>query len=472
MTELPRIRRKTRMIVISVEGYKSIRDETKIELRPLTIIAGTNSSGKSSFMQALLLLKQTLEAQFDPGALLLNGPNVALTSADQMFSKGRSKSEVAKIFSVGLQFDRRQIRLSFQRASGQPVGLESMQVAVSGEQYTVREGIVDERLLEVLRPQGEAALPRSLSNEDGYELVARASRNRCFLFFDLEFQREGKMYGALRTDRSPLNVAAIRTRLLEVIHVPGLRGNPERVYPRSAFGGQFPGTFEQYVASIIHKWQDSKLAADQNRLAMLNSHLEMLGLTWKIAAKAPNDTSVELLVGRLPHAQRSGAHDLVNIADVGFGVSQTLPVLVALVAARPGQIVYLEQPEIHLHPRAQTHLAAILAEHAERGVIVVTETHSSLLIRGVQTAIATEKIRSRDVALHWFTRSPEDGFSQVSTAQPDPIGRFYDWPADFDDVAMEADMAYLDAADRRQDELEAAEAAAAELDGLAEGAVE
>src|ERR1700726_1505431 len=78
---------------ITVAGFKSISDEQCIEIRPLTILAGANSSGKSSMMQPLLLLKQTLEASYDPGPLLLNGPNVKFTAADQLLSRierGRS----------------------------------------------------------------------------------------------------------------------------------------------------------------------------------------------------------------------------------------------------------------------------------------------------------------------------------------------------------------------------------------------
>ena len=71
---------------ISVQGYKSLYDECNAEIRPLTILAGANSSGKSSIMQPLLMLKQTLEASYDPGPLLLNGPNVQFTSADQALS--------------------------------------------------------------------------------------------------------------------------------------------------------------------------------------------------------------------------------------------------------------------------------------------------------------------------------------------------------------------------------------------------
>src|SRR5438270_12368881 len=70
---------------IQVAGFKSISDLQRVEIRPLTLLAGANSSGKSSMMQPLLLLKQTLEAPYDPGPLLLNGPNVKFTSARQFF---------------------------------------------------------------------------------------------------------------------------------------------------------------------------------------------------------------------------------------------------------------------------------------------------------------------------------------------------------------------------------------------------
>src|SRR5712692_9844046 len=72
---------------IIIGGFKSIAQEQSIEIKPLTILAGANSSGKSSMMQPMLLLKQTLESTFEPGTLLLNGPNVKFTEADQLLSR-------------------------------------------------------------------------------------------------------------------------------------------------------------------------------------------------------------------------------------------------------------------------------------------------------------------------------------------------------------------------------------------------
>src|SRR5260370_34969956 len=71
---------------ITIEGYKSIVKEQSIEIAPLTILAGANSSGKSSMIQPLLLLKQTLESPFDPGPLRIDGPNLKFTSPDPVLS--------------------------------------------------------------------------------------------------------------------------------------------------------------------------------------------------------------------------------------------------------------------------------------------------------------------------------------------------------------------------------------------------
>src|SRR5207249_2050278 len=120
-------------------------------------------------------------------------------------------------------------------------------------------------------------------------------------------------------------------------------------------------------------------------------------LSWNVPAKRIKDTQVELHVGRLPQPARGGARDWVSIADVGFGVSQTLPVLVALRAAEPGQLVYLEQPEIHLHPRAQSAMAQVIAQAALRGVRVVVETHSDLLLLGIRTLVAEGQLSPQDV---------------------------------------------------------------------------
>jgi predicted ATPase len=149
------------------------------------------------------------------------------------------------------------------------------------------------------------------------------------------------------------------------------------------------------------------------------------------------------------HGERGGARDLVSIADVGFGVSQCLPVVVALIAAQPGQLVYLEQPEIHLHPRAQRRLAHVIKRAAEKGVTAIVETHSALLLKEIQTLVAKGELDKDIVKLHWFQRQ-EDGRTKITSADLDENGAFGPWPEDFDEVELDAEKDYLDAVESRE----------------------
>jgi len=112
--------KKTENVItaIAVRGYKSICNELRMELRPLTILAGANSSGKSSIMQPILLLKQTLENPFDPGVFRLSGPNVRFTSADQLLSKVPGKIETES-FALRLEKgERAKVGLTYRKSKG------------------------------------------------------------------------------------------------------------------------------------------------------------------------------------------------------------------------------------------------------------------------------------------------------------------------------------------------------------------
>ncbi|MDQ3805771.1 MAG: AAA family ATPase [Acidobacteriota bacterium] len=409
---------------ISVAGFKSIAEEQSIEVRPLTILAGANSSGKSSIMQPLLLLKQTLEASYDPGALRLDGPNVRFTSADQFLSHvGRGKH--TDVFSVGIETgDEGSLTTYFRKQPGKPIEVQRS-VYMKGD-------LGDQIVADITSDE----VARVVSEK--YEIAV--VRDRFILGNSLRERGDSSSQGNLVVKLGE----EIEAYIGETIHIPGLRGNPERTYLVAAAGRTFPGTFENYVASIIAKWQAED---DSDNLEGVSQDLKELGLTWKVSAMPLNDTQVELQVARLPQVTRGKASDMVSIADVGFGVSQTLPVVVALREAKPGQLVYLEQPEIHLHPRAQTAMAKVLADAARRGVHVVAETHSALLILGIQTLVAEGKLAPELIKLHWFER--RDGVTKIKSADLDETGSFGDWPEDFAEIALEAQSRYLDAVEAR-----------------------
>lgn len=420
---------------ITVAGFKSIAEEQSIEIRPLTILAGANSSGKSSIMQPLLLLKQTLEASYDPGPLRLDGPNVRFTSAEQFLSRvGRVGYK--DTFHVGIVLDNNASQTIFfhkPRKSGLEV---QKTILTSGTRKLELRAHMSYDEIAAADPN-TLSLVNQLYNKDDLTVI----RDRFSLAIGARRSLRGMNYDyfigtSLSND--------VEHYVGKTIHLPGLRGNPERTYFVAAVGATFPGTFENYAASVLAKWQTDK---DKSNLENLCQDLKELGLAWKVSAVPLNDTQVELRVARLPHATKSGTRDMVNIADVGFGVSQTLPVIVALHAAKSGQLVYLEQPEIHLHPRAQTAMAKVLADAARRGVRVVAETHSALLILGIQTLVAEGKLDPALVKLHWFER--KGGTTKIKSADLDEAGSFGDWPEDFADVALEAQSNYLDAAESR-----------------------
>ena len=418
---------RTGITKIAVKGFKSIGEECEIDILPLTILAGANSSGKSSIMQPLLMLKQTLEAPYDPGPLRIDGPNVQFTEAGQFLSMLPQKKKTDS-FQIRVEIRKSDffhaVRTTFGKGKS---GIEIVQMTkerletdrtLSTRPFTLYPGMPSEKI-KLLGDQDPA-----LKN---FDIV---KRSRCFLY--LGSQHDSGFYEV---------TYGFEADIFNTIHLPGLRGNPERIYKLISTGPQYPGRFEHYTASIIHEWQETK----DKRLQTVTAALHTIGLTGQIGTQKVGDVGIEVQVGRLPHG-RTGEIDMVNIADVGIGVSQVLPVLVAVIAAEPGQLVYIEQPELHLHPRAQVALAQVLANAAKRGVRVVVETHSSLLLLGIQTLIAEGDLSPDLVKLHWFSRN-KDGGTEVNSVDLDEAGTYGDWPIDFDDVSLHAQSRYLDAVD-------------------------
>lgn len=408
-----------------VRNFKSLASEEplEIEVRPLTLLAGANSSGKSSAVQPILLLKQTLESSFDPGPLRLDGSHVKFTSTEQIRPK-RGGDEQPFEIEIGLQL-------------GADTKAVSSFRAVDPHTFELTRTTIDSRGHHWVLSQNGSRGPAL--REESVEI----RRERCFYGPELgRYVGSGEGLDVLiELDRGILaSVEAIQS----IIHVRGLRGTPQRTYPITAVGPIFPGPFEPYVASLLQGWE----RMDGGRLEELGSQLEDLGLTWKVEAQQLTASEVEVRVGRLPRAAGGGVQDLVNIADVGFGVSQTLPVLVALLAAEPGQLVFLEQPEIHLHPKAQVALARVLADAAGRGVRVIAETHSVLLLTAIQALVAEGELPPEKVLLHWFERD-EKGITRITTRELDEQGRYGDWPEDFAETELEAQSRYLDAVEKR-----------------------
>jgi AAA domain, putative AbiEii toxin, Type IV TA system len=387
-------------------------------------------------MQPLLLIKQTLEAPQDPGPLLLDGPNVSITTVREMLWHTHSaRSGAQELLIRHVDSDGESTALHFTAASGHGLSLDRLDYSHPRRNQRLSLSEASRR------PTLIRAIPseiRELFEEDPQRVRLGVQRRRSF--FDIGLR--------LRSGPQPDDFVSIREfSTLQnfasgVIHIPGLRDIPARFYPATGVGDKFPGVFQSYVASIIEEWERTR----DTRRKRLRKQLQNMGLTWKVESRRLDDTRVALLVGRLAQPVQGGASDLVNLADVGLGVSQSLPVLVALLAAARGQVVFVEQPELHLHPRAQVALGRIMLEAAsQQGPTVIAETHSYLLLRSIQELVARNPQLAPFVKLHWFSRDSA-GATHVDSADLDESGAFGDWPIDFADVEIEIEEQYLQAA--------------------------
>ncbi|MCE5193523.1 AAA family ATPase [bacterium] len=444
---------------LSVAGFKSLRDRQEIRIRPITILAGPNSSGKSSFMQPFLLIKQTQEEQVNYGPLLLSGPQVEFENYRELFWRNGVDSN-PPVFRVGLKVDDRigseqsyelerkgdgtqneialaESRLFFDKPyafrCGKLVALRELPEGVAKAYRRRRKNALPSTRLEVVARKGfivyrEAAPPK----DDQLPLGS--------------LERHGLVGGELAW----YPMLGLDELVRDMVHLPGLRGNPARQYDLAFPGVQnkrhtrYPGSFLTYVAGLLYEWTNSVDAINPEKILQLNGYLRQLGFTSGLRVKRVSDTAAEIEVQRVM-TDDPDFLDMVKIADVGLGLSQTLPILVALLAASGSSLVHIEQPEIHLHPRAQYDLAKIIANTVENShARVVIETHSPLLILGFQTLVAQEKLRASDVGLNWFSRD-EQGATTVTATELDKRGRFGDWPVDFDEISLFAQGEYMTA---------------------------
>lgn len=397
---------------VCVQGFKSIADKADVELRPLTILAGANSSGKSAILQPLLLLKQTVESGVDVSPLRLDGPYLKAPTLNELVTRRGTTSRA------------QEMRFGFEYGPGEDARIFEavLRSGRDGDAMTVAENRYDDR----------GAITRK-----GNVRVSRA-------FLIPELTGNGGNFD--RTMRYSLRADELSAAVASVVYVPAIRnslgsGQLDLVHPPYV-----PECFDRFVTQQLFKWQEG----EKDSIQAIKNGLAQLQLTRALKIVRLSDSEFETRVGR---TLRAGERDLVRLADVGTGVGQVLPVLTALQFAETqklGQLVYIDQPELHLHPRAQDELASIVVRAVQRGVRIVCETHSSLLLLGVLRSVAQGEIGAADVALHWAMRDPRSGNTTIDTADLSAAGQYADWPVDFDDVELSAQQRYLDAVERRR----------------------
>lgn len=437
---------------LTVEGYKSFGKKQHLQIRPLTLLAGANSSGKSSVIQPLLLLKQTLDAPFDPGPLKIDGPNVAFSWQREMFTRVQNGGNQTRL-KIGLEYlheeefpeklAQRTLELEFKQPQYGPIEIAKETISEAYAQNGQKafnslvfiQGDVPHPTVEDYAWLDPFLKNKMLAPIGKTSITVRAEPSRCFL--DLKILILDGNHISFTHDVS--FGRQLGNLLTGILYIPGLRDPTSRTYQFMPIGERFPGPLHLYLASIIHHW-----GPGSSRLDALGQDLRTLKLARSVSARTVDDTSLEVLIDRyIPGAEHDFPY-LVSLADVGLGLSQVMPVLVALQAAHPHHLVVMEQPELHLHPRGIHELANVIVDAVNRGVRIIMETHSELLLLGIQTMVAQGRLEPAQVSLNWFSLD-KDGHSIIRQAEVEKDGSFGDWPVDFLDVEWTAQRQYLDA---------------------------
>lgn len=402
-----------RLRSVTYERFRPFRSLT-IRFGDITLLAGPNGSGKSSAMRPLLLIKQSGLLTSSWG-LQASGPNVVMQETDHVCWEKRQSSKIILKTEEGLVG----VLIFRPEKDGQSLFFDIVETQweYDGCMITLRRRMTQDEKQRVIRNIAEAINKWSARN------IPVSGLPHVSLPLDTDDDLELLLPWIILDE--------IAQRIIHV-SLPRLLLSAYRYSPPKP--PHFSGLFQHCTASLLFWWQEQN-SPELNKLGQM---LQQLEIAQGVEARMQTE-EVEIHVTVHPNLPP------VNVANVNPGVSLVLPVLVSLLVAQPGQMVYIEHPEAGLHPGAQVKLADFLVETARRGVQVVVETHSELILLGIQKAVAEGRIKADRTMLHWFERR-DTGETHVYTAQLDEDGTFGDWPVDFSDVALDAMGKYLDAA--------------------------
>lgn len=435
------------LTTLQIQNFKAWKDTDEVRLAPLTVIFGANSAGKSSLGHWLLALKQTA------------------LSADRRraFHLGDDKSliDLGTFEECIYNHDLNQ-SLSFKLGWKLP---PSFEVRDSLLQKRYRG---DELLLDVVMRASKAGQPEITSLK--YEMKERGSatldvtyeRKKTSGTFDLKSQvyklvrtngrawpldEPDKFYRVSEQSRARFQNAdfltdfalATESMLTNLYYVGPLREYPKRMYQWSGDTPEDVGQKGEYAVAAILSAQanERKLNRGPKKKQQVFSEfiagwLKDLGIieSFRVKPLAKGRKEFEVLV------KTHGSGSEVKLTDVGFGVSQVLPALVEAFYCPPNSVVWMEQPEIHLHPQVQAELADVFISAVQarengrdRNVQLIIESHSEHFLNRLQRRIAEGLIAPEDVAVYFCNRVGNR--TELETLKIDKYGEIENWPDNF-----------------------------------------
>jgi predicted ATPase len=450
---------------LRIKNFKAWKDTGEIRLAPLTVIFGANSSGKSSLGHLLLGLKQTA-ASADRRRALHTGDEASLidlgTFIECLHGHDRTAAleftldwTLAPPLDVHNPLDKQRFRGDGLRLTSKLAANTQDQPEVHRLEYVLHEGGRDV-LTTTFTDSGTgkptlAATPYRLVHAPGRkwqidpaEKFYRISDRSLARYQNADFITEF----ALTVER---NLAALS-------YLGPLREHPRRVYGWSGNTPEDVGQKGEYTIPSILAAQAAGRSLNRGHkqhkfpfAVFIGKWLEDLGIieSFDVHPTAKGRKDYEVTV------KTRGGLAAVALPDVGFGVSQVLPALVQAFYCPAGSTVWMEQPEIHLHPQVQAELADVFIsavrsyeEGHPRGAQLIIETHSEHFLNRLQRRIAEEAITPAEVAIYFARPSPEG--AELEELTVNLFGDITNWPDNFFGDEMGDIVARTEAAAKRR----------------------
>jgi predicted ATPase len=421
---------------LSVKHFKSWSSISRMRLAPITGLFGTNSSGKSSILQLLLMIKQTIESS-DRAAVLEFG-DVMGGPRDILFNH-EIPGEL--FFSISWKRDRNltiddPLKKTSTLFSDKMMSFQSEINVDQSEKLSVKELAYDlGKNKFLMKKKGNGNSKYEINCDAGdFRFVRTPGRVwdlpapvKCYGFPDQVYayhQNAGFLAGLQ---------LAFEELFQQVYYLGPLRDFPKRHYP---WAGSEPADMglrgERVVDAMLASRHRGKYLSPgphkrrqtlEERIAFW---LKELGLIHNFSVKAITEGS-NLYQVQVRKSQFSAD---VLITDVGFGVSQILPIFVLCYYVPEGSTILLEQPEIHLHPSVQSGLADVFVDVVRnRNVQIIFESHSEHLLRRFQRRIADETLTSSETALYFCDLGAKS--STLTELDVNLFGDIQNWPKDF-----------------------------------------
>ena len=423
----------TSTIGLSLKSFRGFRESGDFRLAPLTCLVGANSSGKSSIISAILLLKQSLEQErlsTRVTPLMLSGPYCDLGNFRDVVHAHKVKSEIGFAFKVpvGLirvPLDPREpiVKMDVPRSVTRGPAYFANPYAhfmVSSKHELPSTRAVTVELSFVVDAPFGPSLSKLLLDVEGvgsarFLRTTRGERRQHWRAYIHDLPSQSVAMRFFRTRFFPrieprqeiLNRCPGRTkqRIRRFLHASGMvleylqrvlilsevigpfRTPPERRYAFGGFTTTRSGPSGEQASDLLIT--EKLLKTPKHPLqSAVSFWLQHFKLADKISVEdlAKNVNLFELALagaGRTPRA---------NVADVGYGISQILPVIVQGLLMRPGGIYMVQQPELHLHPDAQAGLADFFLYLTSCGIRVIVETHSEYLLIRLRRRLAEGKL--------------------------------------------------------------------------------